>query len=268
MFFSVLGIALGFLLLAMAGAWVVQRVTRNCGWVDGVWSAATALAGAAAALAVADLQATSRGYLAAGMVLLWGGRLALHILARTPGAPEDARYAAFRAEWGGAFERRLFVFLMIQAVCAWVLVAALALAAANPAPLGMLDMLAVLLLAAAVLGEGVADRQMQRFRRAGRGGVCDQGLWAYSRHPNYFFEFLGWCAYPLLALSGGGHWWPGLLALSAPAMMYWLLRYASGVPPLEKAMLARRGAAYAAYQARVSVFFPLPPGRAPAGEAR
>ena len=64
-------------------------------------------------------------------------------------------------------------------------------------------------------------------------------LWGWSRHPNYFFEFLGWCAYPLLAISVG---WPaGWLALTGPIFMFWLLRYVSGVPPLEATMLASRG---------------------------
>ncbi len=248
-----------FLVVSMACAWAVQRVTRNCGWVDGIWSAATAFAAAAACLLPA--RAGPRSWLAAGMVLVWGGRLAAHILRRTPGAPEDARYAAFRLDWGAAFETRLFWFLMIQAACAWVLVASVWLAAHNTAPLGLGDIAGVVLLVVAVAGETLADTQMQRFRAARSGGVCDTGLWGFSRHPNYFFEFLGWCAYPLLAIDVSGFDARGWLALSGPAMMYWLLRYASGVPPLEASMLARRGAAFADYQARVNVFFPGLPKR-------
>ena len=111
-----------------------------------------------------------------------------------------------------------------------------------------------------VVGEGVADTQMQRFRAARQGGVCDRGLWGWSRHPNYFFEFLGWCAYPVLAITLHGYSIGGL-ALLGPVMMFWLLRYVSGVPPLEAAMLARRGDAFRDYQARVSAFFPAPPRR-------
>jgi steroid 5-alpha reductase family enzyme len=196
------------------------------------------------------------------MVAAWGARLAWHIVRRTPGAPEDARYAEFRQEWGAEFESRLFVMLMIQAAAAWVLVLAVVLAARNPAGFPRpADFGGLALLGLSVYGEGRADAQMQAFRARRTGGVCDEGLWGWSRHPNYFFEFLAWCAYPLLALNSFTAYPQGVLAVAGPAMMFFLLRYVSGVPPLEKSMLARRGAAFAAYQARVSAFFPLPPKR-------
>jgi steroid 5-alpha reductase family enzyme len=97
---------------------------------------------------------------------------------------------------------------------------------------------------------------LQQAKAAGE-RICMRGLWGWSRHPNYFFEFLFWCALPLFALGGGGL----LLALSllAPALMYGLLAHVSGVPPLEAHMLRKHGDAFRAYQARVSVFWPLPP---------
>jgi steroid 5-alpha reductase family enzyme len=115
--------------------------------------------------------------------------------------------------------------------------------------------------AGSVAGEGLADRQMHAFRAdpANRGKVCARGLWAWSRHPNYFFEILVWLAYPLIGLAGP--WWPGLAGLAAPLFMYWLLAKVSGVPPLEREMLASRGDAYRDYQARVSPIVPWPPRR-------
>jgi steroid 5-alpha reductase family enzyme len=120
-----------------------------------------------------------------------------------------------------------------------------------------------MVLLAAIAGEALADGQMQRFKAnpANRGKVADTGLWGWSRHPNYFFEWLGWLAYPAIALdpSRPVTW----LSLVAPAVMYLLLTRVSGVPPLEEAQLRSKGDAYRAYQARVSAFFPLPPkGRA------
>jgi steroid 5-alpha reductase family enzyme len=89
-----------------------------------------------------------------------------------------------------------------------------------------------------------------------RGRVCDQGLWSWSRHPNYFFEWLQWVAYPLLAIElAGGYPW-GWIALGGPVCMYWLLVYVSGIPPLEEHMVRRYGAAYRAYQGRTNAFFP------------
>jgi steroid 5-alpha reductase family enzyme len=93
--------------------------------------------------------------------------------------------------------------------------------------------------------------------------ICDVGLWSWSRHPNYFFEWLGWLAYPVIAIDVGGGWPWGWVALSGAALMFYLLRFASGVPPTEAAMARSRGEAFTRYQARVSIFFPLPPKPAP-----
>jgi len=261
---QVLALAALWLAAAMTGAWALQRATRNCGWVDAVWSGAIAIGATAASLVPMPGASAPAGrqYLAAAMVLLWGGRLAWHIARRTPGAPEDPRYAEFRRAWGDGFEIRLFGLLMTQAAAAWVLLAAVLLAARDPAPFpAMLDAAGVLVLAGAVAGESLADMQMQRFRARRSGGVCDEGLWGWSRHPNYFCEFLAWCGYPLLAFNTVAAYPRGLLSLAAPALMFFLLRYVSGVPPLEQSMLARRGDAFRAYQARVGVFFPMPPKR-------
>ncbi len=252
------------LALAMTGAWALQRATRNAGWVDAVWSAATGLVGAACALAPLAGPPGARQLIVAALAALWSVRLAWHIAQRTAGgAPEDARYAEFRRDWGAAFEARLFWFLMIQAAAAWVLVLSITLAAHRPGPLGAADALGVAVLAFSVAGEAIADAQLRAFRRAGSGGICDRGLWGWSRHPNYFFEFLAWCAYPIFAIDPAGRYLAGLASLAGPALMFWLLRYVSGVPPLEKSMLARRGDAFRAYQQRVSAFVPLPPAKVP-----
>ncbi len=248
--------------VVMAAAWALQRATGNAGWVDACWTFGTGLCGAGGALAAGMAW---RPVVAAVCIAAWALRLGLHIARRTARGPEDARYAAFRHEWGAAFQRRMFRFLMIQAAAALPLIGAVILAARNPAPAPRAaDLLAIVVLEVAVVGEAVADRQMERFRRdpAHRGQICDIGLWAMSRHPNYFFEWLGWLAYPLFAIDLGG--WPwGWLALAAPAWMYWLLVHVSGIPPLEAAMLRSRPEAYRDYQTRTNAFFPWPRRSAP-----
>ena len=252
-----------FLMLVMAGAWVAQRATRNSGWVDVFWTFGTGIAGAVGALVPLGTAAPARRLLVAALVLVWAGRLGGYILRRTAAIRhEDARYARFRAEWGARFERRMFGLLMIQAAVAWLLALAVTLAASNPYPLAPgLTLAGLAVFAGSVAGEGLADRQMHAFRAdpANRGKVCARGLWAWSRHPNYFFEILVWLAYPLIGLAGP--WWPGLAGLAAPLFMYWLLAKVSGVPPLEREMLASRGDAYRDYQARVSPIVPWPPRR-------
>jgi steroid 5-alpha reductase family enzyme len=247
-----------FLCAVMAAAWAVQRATHNAGWVDVFWTFGTGLAGAIAAFSGG---VSARSCVAAAFILIWALRLGLYILLRTRGIPhEDARYARFRAEWGAQFETRMFGLLMVQAIAAWPLAIAAGLAAWCPAPLTGISLFAGLAIAViAVAGEGLADQQMHQFRSnpANKGKVCDIGLWGWSRHPNYFFEWLYWLAYPALALGGGWPW--GLLAFIAPALMYLLLTQISGVPMLEREMLESRGDIYRAYQSRVPAFFPRPP---------
>jgi steroid 5-alpha reductase family enzyme len=199
--------------------------------------------------------------LVAALAALWSLRLGGHIVMRTKGGGDDPRYAQLRKQWRNDASRRLFWFLQIQAAAALVLAFCIGLAARNPTPgLRLLDWLGALLVVAAVLGEGLADRQMEKFRAdpANKGRVCDRGLWSLSRHPNYFFEWLGWMAYAVIAIDPGGLYPWGWLALLGPAMMYVLLVHVSGIPPLEAHMLRSRGAAFRDYQQRVSAFWPWP----------
>lgn len=248
--------------VTMTGAWLVALRTGQSSWIDAIWSFATGGFGAAAALIpLADTQVSIRQVLVAVLALLWALRLGIHIAVRTARGGDDPRYKQLREEWGRAFRRRLFWFLQIQALAALALAVSIMLAAHNPAPgLRFSDWLGVAVLIVAVLGESIADRQLSAFRSdpANKGKVCDVGLWAISRHPNYFFEWLGWLAYAIIAidLAGAYHW--GWLALAGPFVMYWLLVHASGIPPLEAHMLRSRGKTFRDYQQRVNAFWPGP----------
>jgi steroid 5-alpha reductase family enzyme len=163
-------------------------------------------------------------------------------------------------EWGESASRRLFQFLQVQALAGLILAYSIYVAAVDPAPgLRALDWAGAVLFACALVGAALSDEQLRRFRAkvANRGKICDCGLWSWSRHPNYFFEWLGWVAFPVIALSGGDL--IGLTAVAAPILMYVLLAHVSGVPPLEAHMQRSRGAAFDAYCARVNAFFPGPP---------
>jgi steroid 5-alpha reductase family enzyme len=266
--------SLGLLLFATAGglsllmslAWLLQRKTGQSGWIDATWSFAIGAAGAFLALAPLGGDAPGpRQYLVAAFALAGALRLGLHIVARSLNAGEDPRYQDLALEWGADFPRRLFWFLQIQAVCAFLLSIAVFLAARNPATFpAPTDIVGSIVLAAAIAGEAWSDATLARFR-ATRGpgkSVCMDGPWAWSRHPNYFFQWLSWVGFAIIAMDFTGAWPQGWLALLAPAFIYWLLAHVSGVPPLEKHMLASRGAAFRAYQARVNVFFPGPQKRA------
>ena len=247
--------------ILMAGAWLVQQRSGNSGWVDTIWTFALGLVGAAAALWPIDGAApNARQWLVAALVALWSLRLGLHIAIRTAGITDDPRYAAFAREWGLDAPWRMFVFLQNQALGTIPLAFAIFVAARVPLDaLRLQDYLGALILLTGIAGEALADAELKRFRQdpANRGRVCDAGLWRWSRHPNYFFEWFGWLAYPVIGLSLDYPW--GLATLLAPVFMYWILVHVTGIPPLEEQMLRSRGDRYRDYQLRTSRFFPLPP---------
>jgi steroid 5-alpha reductase family enzyme len=257
---AIAAIALSLSVL-MAGAWIVQQRTGNSGWVDTIWTFSLGLVGAASALwPVEGAAPNARQWLVAALVAVWSLRLGLHIAGRTAGITDDPRYAAFAKEWGVDSPRRMFVFLQNQGFGSIPLVFSIFVAARFPSDLlRPQDYLGALILVAGIAGEAVVDAQLNRFRNdaANKGRVCDIGLWRWSRHPNYFFEWFGWLAYPVMALSPLYLW--GCATLLAPAFMYWILVHVTGIPPLEEQMLRSRGERYRDYQSRTSMFFPLPP---------
>jgi steroid 5-alpha reductase family enzyme len=247
--------------LAMALAWAIAKEPGRSGWTDAIWSWAIGIAGAAAALVPIDAGAPQpRQWLVAALVAGWALRLGGHIAARASKGHDDPRYAELRRQWQGGFAAKLFGFLQIQALAGWLLVLSVLLAARNPAPgLVWSDIAGTGLLLLALIGETIADRQLKAFTHhpANRRRVCDSGLWSLSRHPNYVCEWLGWCAYALIAIGPLGDWRWGWLALSGPALIYWLLVHVSGIPPLEAHMLRSRGEAFRAVQRRIPAFWPF-----------
>jgi steroid 5-alpha reductase family enzyme len=245
------------MVIAMTIAWQIVLRTGQSGFTDVIWSYATGVAGVAAALVpIEGLPTSARNWLVAALVAVWSIRLGTHILSRTHPGGDDPRYAAKKAEWGDDYRTQLFIFLQIQAGAGLVLAVAVLAAASNPLPLGLFDLLGILVAIVAIVGETIADNQLAAFRKdpANKGKVCDVGLWSLSRHPNYFFEWFYWLAYPIIGL---GYGW-GIVALAAPALMYWLLVHASGIPPLEAHMERSRPEAFAAYKRRVRAFWPIP----------
>ncbi|MGE0500260.1 MAG: DUF1295 domain-containing protein [Rhizobiaceae bacterium] len=248
----------------MAFGWWLAVRTGKSGWVDATWTFAVGVCGVAVAFAPVGgwQQDATRTWLVAALAAIWSLRLGLHIVSRTLEGGDDPRYAQLRKQWGNSWRTRLFLFLQIQAACAIPLVVAIGAAGHNPAPdIRIADWIGVLILVTAIAGEGIADRQLRAFasKPANKGKVCDVGLWAWSRHPNYFFEWLGWLAYPVIAIELSWAYPWGWAALGAPAVMYWLLVHVSGIPPLEEHMLRSRGDAFRVYQARVNAFWPGPP---------
>src|SRR5882724_5594610 len=258
------GMALSLSIL-MGLAWTVQQWTGNSGWVDTIWTFSVGLVGVGGAL-WPDAGATpnARQWLVAALVAIWSLRLGIHIAIRSAGISDDARYADFAREWGADSPRRMFIFLQNQGLGSIPLAFAIFVAAHVPGDgLRPADYVGALILLAGIAGEALADAQLKAFRTdpANKGRVCDVGLWRWSRHPNYFFEWFGWLAYPVIGISFGdplSYPW-GFAALLGPVFMYWILVYVTGIPPLEAQMLHSRGDRYRDYQSRTSAFFLRPP---------
>lgn len=249
--------------LVMTGAWLVQQRTGNSGWVDVFWTFGLGALGAITCAApLVSASSPERQLLVGGMIALWALRLGLQILERTLSSDDDPRYRDLSETWGNAAASRMFILLQIQAIASLPLLIAILVAAHRPVgAIAMTDLAGLAVFLVAIAGETIADRQLVDFKRnrSPEEQVCERGLWRWSRHPNYFFQWLGWLAYPLIAIDmTGGYGW-GWLALAGPICMYVLLVYVSGIPPLEAHMIRSRGDAYRDYQSRTSAFFPRPP---------
>lgn len=245
----------GVLLLCLLGWWQQWR-TRNAGYADLIWSAALGVL--ALVWLGSGTGALAPRLAAALLVLLWSVRLTWHIWRRVHGHPEEGRYCALRARAGRHIDVLMVVFFLAQGGLAWLFALPHWLIANHPG--GNLWWLAGLLLGlAAIAGEAWADAQLAAFRAdpANQGRTCRDGLWRYSRHPNYFFEWLHWFAYPVIAIGAPGAAWLWL----APLAMWLFLWFITGIPFTEQQALRSRGEDYRQYQRTTSVFFPWRPGR-------
>ncbi len=239
--------------------WLLWRRGLKAAWVDVVWAAMTGLLAIGFATTCA-LQGASlpRCLLVALMANLWSLRLTKHLNARVrrlPEGGEDSRYARMKAAAGPKAPAVFLAFYLAQALWAVLFAIPMLGAALRPGPLVWTDALGLLIWVVALTGEATADAQLRGFAAdpANKGQVCRAGLWAYSRHPNYFFEWLHWWAY--LAIGIAGKEW-GWLTISGPFFMLFLLFTATGVLPAELSSLRARGAAYAQYRMQVSPWLP------------
>ena len=240
------------ILCAFGALWGLSLLRRDASIVDPFWGPGFLLI---TAVAFAVGPRGPRAVLILVLVAAWALRLGLYLLGRSRGHGEDFRYAAMRARHGARFwwVSGLTVFAT-QATLCWVISLPLQAAASSDKSLIWLDFLAVAIWAIGLLWEAVADAQLARFKahRTDPTAVMDIGLWAWSRHPNYFGEWLLWWGFFGVAVPAGGAW-----TVIAPLLMSGLLMRVSGVPLLEKKLAERP--AYRAYVERTPAFFPRPP---------
>ena len=231
--------------------WLTATVRHNAGLVDICWPLfflAGALVHAAASSALQQ-----RTLLVLVLVAIWSMRLAVYLAARNWNAPEDRRYRAIRERNDPGFRwKSIYLVFGLQALLAWFISAPLGAAIASTVPLGPLDLAGAVVVVFGIGFESLADAQLARFKSSAGNAkrVMDQGLWRYTRHPNYFGECCVWWGFYLVALGAGG-WW----SVFSPLLMTVLLLRVSGVALLEKDIGERRPA-YRDYALRTNAFLP------------
>jgi steroid 5-alpha reductase family enzyme len=238
----------------MVGLWGLQLRVRNVsiadvGWCVGLiavvlWYATQAIGG------------LERKVLVSALAMLYAGRLGFYILFnRVIGKTEDARYRRLREQWGSSESVWMFGYFQLQALAVVVFsLPFLVLIQAPRFPFSLIALCGLLIWIVAVLGEAIADRQLAQFRSKpwNHDRACRDGLWRYSRHPNYFFEWLHWWAYVAMGIGAPG--W--LLTWIGPIGMGLALLKVTGIPWVERQTLASRGEDYREYQRTTSAFFP------------
>lgn len=233
--------------------WLIHLRTGNASIVDPGWAFGVPLL--ALTYAVLGSGYVWRRWLIAGMAAVWGVRLGSYLLLRVLGKPEEGRYQELRRQWKDHLALKFLVFFEFQALLDVFLSIPFLLASLNPRPsLSLLEYAGSALWLMALAGEALADAQLAAFKRdrALHGQVCQRGLWGYSRHPNYFFEWLIWVAWALFALASPYGW----TALLCPLLMFYFLFEVTGIPATEAQAVRSKGEAYRRYQQTTSAFVP------------
>jgi steroid 5-alpha reductase family enzyme len=244
----------------MFGLWLLGLRNHNFSYVDIGWSANFAVLGVFYAVLTPGY--APRRFLIAALFSVHGLRLGWHLAKRIIGEPEEGRYVQLRKEWGarGNLNLKFLAFFEFQAALNAFLTLPLLIVCFNRTPaFHLLEIAGFVVFGIGLVGESVADAQLAAFKRnpANKGGVCDVGLWRYSRHPNYFFEWLMWIAYALFALASPHGW----IALAMPVLMLHFLINVTGLKTTEAQALRTKGERYRQYQARTSSFIPWIPKR-------
>jgi len=244
----------GIVCTMMLILWVIHLLIKNAAIVDVGWAAGLGLL--SICYAITGPGYVTRKWMIAVMAGIWSLRLASYLLfTRVIGKPEEGRYVQLREDWKNNLPLRFLFFFEFQALLDVALSMPFLLACLNAhTPLGLAEYLGAGVWLVAMAGEAIADHQLNSFKKdpANKGKTCDVGLWKYSRHPNYFFEWLIWMGFATFAIAAP---W-GFLGLLSPALILYFLLGVTGIPATEAQALRTRGDEYREYQRRTSAFVP------------
>ncbi|MGL4401587.1 MAG: DUF1295 domain-containing protein [Luteolibacter sp.] len=258
-FWVAFALGLGMMAVIFLLAWAWARKCDNYSLVDAVWAFGIGLTGAMW-LAMGGGGA-AKHWVAGALLVLWSFRLGWHLERRIRRAHpnEDARYVRLREVWAGRVASAFFWFFQAQALSVVLLAFPFLLIAFDRSDWSVWESFGLGVTLTGILGEGLADHQMSAFKatKPDPKSVCREGLWRYSRHPNYFFEAVIWIGFYLYACGSDSGW----VTVYAPVTIIYLLLRVTGIPPTEAAAVRRKGDAYRRYQETTSPFIPWPPKR-------
>ncbi len=250
-----IGVAIAIACMMIA-VWAISLVMRDASIVDIAWGSGFVLV-AWVTYWLSDGNST-RSLLLTVLTTIWGARLAFYLAKRNLGHGEDFRYQSMRRKHGDRFAIvSLYTVFGLQGVLMYIVSLPIQLGQVRPEPsFGILGVLGVLIWGVGIYFEAVGDAQLARFKRnpTNKGRVMDQGLWRYTRHPNYFGDSCVWWGLGLIAAESS----LGVYGLIGPVVMTFLLVKVSGAAMLDRAMLKRKPG-YENYVATTSGFIPRPP---------
>lgn len=236
-------------------AWLWQIKTKNADIVDIIWAIGIVICSLYYYICLGKHRPASELMLI--FPALWYLRLGLHLILRYRINHEDSRYAYLRKHWQNNTQLKFFLFFQFQALLIFIFVVPAYWVSYVPFDWSLEIIVAFVVGGISLVGVTLSDRQLYQFKSdsSNKGKVCDTGLWKYSRHPNYFFEWLHWFVYPILLVNTPYFYW----ALIYPFLMFVFLLKLTGIPFSEQQSLINRGDTYRDYQNRTNKFFPWKP---------
>lgn len=239
-----------FIVFHMSIYWLFYRYLKNPSVVDIGWASVLTLSGC---LYLILGNKTAISFFSGSLLIIWGLRLGGYLwFSRVSKGHQDKRYTKLSDDWKMAKDLGFFLNFQLQGLLAWVIATSFYFIGQRIG-FAWWDMLFIIMIVTGLIGESVADYQLQAYKREPKGSVCTLGLWRYSRHPNYFFDWLTWLGFSLIAITAPWGW----VALISPLTLYLIMVYVTG-PMTEAGSVSSRGKAYRQYQQQTNMFFPGP----------
>jgi len=250
---------LSYSIIFFAIIWWVAKEVNNWSIVDAFWAYFFGILGIQH-LTTHAFHLDNSSVILTLLLIVWSLRLGTHLAARIFGnfRHEDGRYLRMRQEWAADLKFKMFQFYMLQALVSCVLFTPFVSSYLHEnKSLRPIHWVGIVVTVIGLLGEFMADRQLKMFKAvSAKGAVCNTGLWAWTRHPNYFFEWIVWVGFALLSYNNDFYAIPGILCAG---LMYYLLTRVSGVSMTEEQLARSKGQNYKIYQSTVPAFWPKKP---------